>query len=53
VTPSGYLVPTMVLGPMLGYRTRPEPLLGLGIEGFWDIYAALHLVGASSAGTNR
>jgi hypothetical protein len=44
----GYVVPTMVPGPRLGYGTRLEPLMALGIGGFWGSYAALHLVGAST-----
>jgi len=43
----GYLVPTMMVGPMLGYGTRLEPLLALGIGGCWGIYAAVHFFRAS------
>ncbi len=43
----GYVVSTMLLGPMLGYGTRLEPLMALGSGGFWGLHAAIHLVGAS------
>jgi hypothetical protein len=38
----GYVVQAVLLGPMLGYGTRLEPLMVLGSGGFWGIPVAIH-----------
>ena len=35
-----------LVGPFMGYGTKMEPLLALGIAGAWGIYGLLHFVGS-------
>jgi amino acid transporter len=38
-----------LVGPALGYGTKMEPLLALGIAAVWGVYGAFHFIGTSKA----
>src|SRR4029077_20608809 len=38
-----------VIGPFMGYGTKMEPLLALGIAAVWAIYGGIYLTRASKA----
>jgi amino acid transporter len=38
-----------LVGPLMGYGTKMEPLLALGIALVWALYGAVHFVGKSKA----
>jgi APA family basic amino acid/polyamine antiporter len=38
-----------VVGPFMGYGTKMEPLLALGIAAVWGIYGAFHFIGVGRA----
>ena len=38
-----------LVGPFMGYGTKMEPLLALGIAGVWALFGALHFVSSGKA----
>jgi basic amino acid/polyamine antiporter, APA family len=41
-----------LIGPFMGYGSKMEPLLALGIAGVWALYGGIYFV-RSSRGTGR
>lgn len=39
-----------LVGPFMGYGTKMEPLLALGIAGVWGLYGAIHFVWRGKSG---
>jgi hypothetical protein len=38
-----------LIGPFMGYGTKMEPLLALGIAGVWGIYGLVYFMRSSKA----